>query len=534
MRRSVLIYLLLILTFGLLGQESEEMIEGKVSYITSQSIYVKFSSTKNITIGDTLLIYLDGKLIPALKVNNLSSISCVCNPITDVTLKVDDIVRLNPKIVTIITPVISEESEVVVEEELIMSESDSVESDVTKNHQKITGRLSVASYSNFSNTEGGNSQRMRYTFSINARNIGNSKFSIESYLSFVHTDKTWSEIKENVFNGLKIYNLALRYEPSESINIWFGRKINPLLSNVGAIDGLQAEKHFKTISIGAFVGSRPDYRDYSYNFNLFQYGAYMGHNYKGKNGNAQTTLAFVDQENKWNTDRRFVYFQHYNSLIRNLYFLGSAELELYQKVNGVESSNLNLTNLYLMLRYRPIRQLSVSLSYRSQSNMIYYETYKDFVQQLIDDKNIQGVRAHVVYRPIKYLSIGLKAGYRARNDDPKPSSNYYGYISYSRLPGIDAAARLSVTALESSYLSGKVYCLNMSKDIIPAKLYGGVNYRYVDYQFVVYESTLIQHVGDINMTWRIIPKLSLSMAYEGIFEKKNIYNRLYLNLIKRL
>ncbi len=210
--------------------------------------------------------------------------------------------------------------------------------------------------------------------------------------------------------------------------------------------------------------------DYSYDFSLFQFGAYLGHNYHGKNGNMQTTIAFVDQENNWNTDRRFAYFQHYNSLVKNLYFLGSAELELYQKVNGVTSSDLNLTNLYLMLRYRPIRQLSFSLSYRSQSNLIYYETYdSSVVQQLTDDKNIQGMRGQVVYRPMKYLSVGVKAGYRNRKDDPRPSQNFYGYLSYSRVPGLDVAATLSVTMLESSYLSGNVYSINLSRDLLPGK-----------------------------------------------------------------
>ncbi|NQU35163.1 MAG: hypothetical protein HQ521_18210 [Bacteroidetes bacterium] len=536
MKNIALIYMFLFLVISLQSQEIVEPIEGAVSYVTSQNIYVKFNSTKNISVGDTLMTVQDGKLQPALVVSNLSSISCVCIPILGVSLKVNDIIQTSAKQKTIDKPVLKNDevpSAIAIAPTII--EVKSTESEKKTNKQKIDGRLSIASYSNFSNTDGGSSQRMRYTFSMNAKNIGESKFSVESYLSFVHTNKNWSEIKDNIFNGLKIYNLALVYQPVESVNIWLGRKINPKLSNIGAIDGLQVEKSFKSISVGAIVGSRPSYMDYSYDFSLFQFGAYLGHNYNGKNGNMQTTIAFVDQENNWKTDRRFAYFQYYNSLVKNFYFLGSAELELYQKVNGVESSNVNLSNLYLMLRYRPVRQLSFSLSYRSQSSMIYYETYdSSVVQQLTDDKNIQGMRGQVVYRPIKYLSVGVKAGYRDRKDDPKPSKNFYGYLSYSRVPGLDVSATLSVTMLESSYLSGNVYSINLSRDLIPGKLYGGVSYRYVDYKFINYESTLIQHVGDVNLTWRIMKKLSLSMAYEGIFESVNQYNRLYLNLIKRL
>ncbi|MBC8320320.1 MAG: hypothetical protein H8E34_06340 [Bacteroidetes bacterium] len=535
MKNIALIYMFLFLVLSLQSQEIVENIEGRVSYVTSQNVYVKFQSTDNISVGDTLMLIQNGRQVPALVISNLSSISCVCVPISGVSLKVNDIIQTSAKQIIIDKPVLKNDevpNEIAIAPSIIEVKSD--EPEMKTNKQKIDGRLSIASYSNFSNTDGGSSQRMRYTFSMNAKNIGDSKFSVESYLSFVHTNKNWSEIQDNIFNGLKIYNLALVYQPVESVNIWLGRKINPKLSSIGAIDGLQIEKSFKSISVGAIVGSRPNYMDYSYDFSLFQFGAYLGHNYHGKNGNMQTTIAFVDQENNWNTDRRFAYFQHYNSLIKNLHFFGTAELELYQNISGVESSNLNLTNLYLMLRYRVTRQLSFSLSYRSQSNMVYYETYKDFVEQLIDQATLQGFRFQVNYRPIKYLSIGAKVGYRDSKQDPRPTKNAYGYISYSRVPWINASATLSATLLETSYLSGKVYSLNISRDLIPGKLYGGFSYRYVDYQFVNYESTLIQHVGDVNLTWRIMKKLSLSMAYEGIFESENKYSRLYVNLIKRL
>jgi len=274
--------------------------------------------------------------------------------------------------------------------------------------------------------------------------------------------------------------------------------------------------------------------DYSFNFDLLQLGAYLSHSYSGKQGNMQSTLAFIEQKNNGKTDRRFAYFQHYNSLVKKLYFFASAELELYQNVYGVSQSDVNLTNLYLMLRYRVVKQLSFSLSYRSQSNMIYYETYKDYVEQLIDQATIQGFRFQVNYRPIKYLSIGAKVGYRDSKQDPRPTKNAYGYVSYSRIPWINASATVSATFLETSYISGRIYSLNLSRDLIPGKLYGGISYRYVDYQYVNYEATLIQHVGDVNLTWRIIRKLSLSMAYEGVFESENKYNRLYINLIKKL
>ncbi|MCF6170947.1 MAG: hypothetical protein L3J31_04515 [Bacteroidales bacterium] len=534
-------YLALITLFFLSGlflkaQNIVETEEGTVSYITSQNVYVKFKSTADISVGDTLYFLQDGHLAPALLVNNLSSISCVCTPLSSIQLKVNDkmVARKKPAVTKNAESEepVGETAEVVPQVNTVPP-PDSIVHPVNK--QQINGRLSVSSYSNLSNTAGGNNQRMRYSLSLQANNIADSKFSVETYMSFVHSNVNWDEIKNNLFNGLKVYNLAVKYQPVESMNILVGRKINPNLSSIGAIDGLQIDKSFKSLLVGAFVGTRPDYTDYGFNINLLQYGAYFGHVFKNKNKREmRTILSFVQQTNKGKTDRRFAYFQHSNTLAKNLYFFGTAELELYQVVDSVPRSGLNLTNLYLMLRYRIIRQLSFSLSYSSRKNLIYYESYKSFVERLIEQESLQGFRFQVNYRPVRNLSIGLKAGYRSRKDDPSPSKNAYAYVSYSRVPWINASATLSATFLESSYLNGRIYSLRLSRDLVPGKLYSSLTYRYVDYRYTYYESSLKQQMGDINLSWRIIKNLSLSVSYEGIFETANIYHRLYINLTARL
>jgi hypothetical protein len=50
-----------------------------------------------------------------------------------------------------------------------------------------------------------------------------------------------------------------------------------------------------------------------------------------KHGIIQNTLAFIQQNNSGQTDRRFAYFQHSNSLLTGLKFFGSVECDLYKK-----------------------------------------------------------------------------------------------------------------------------------------------------------------------------------------------------------
>lgn len=533
--RYILSILFIVSVLGnLRGQTGENLVEGSISYVTSQSVYVKFASTENISTGDTLYLKKDGQIIPALQVKNLSSISCVCSPLADIQFSTSDVVFSRQKMAGPPPPVL----EVPVRDSVTIipvpaADTLAAAEEEEAPEQEIRGRISVASYSNFSNTGMPNRQRMRYTLSFTGNHLGGSGLSVETYMSFVHANTNWNEVKDNLFNGLKIYNLAVRYDFNKTTRMWLGRKINPSLSNVGAIDGLQFEKNLGSFTVGAFGGSRPDYRDYGFDFSLWQYGAYFGHTYKRDIRQMQSSIAFVDQNNSGQTDRRFLYFQHTNMLVKNLFFFGTVEMDLYKKVNDQEETTFDLTNLYLSLRYRIIQPLSVSVSYSARNNIIYYETYKNIIDRLLEAETMQGWRAQVNYRPVRYLAIGVSGGYRFRKTDPKPSKNLYGYVTYSRVPGINAAITLSTTVMETSYLNGNFYSVGLSKDLIPGKLSGGFNYRMVDYRYTSAELDIPQHIGDLNLYWRIYKKLSLSLNYEGTFENARTYNRVYVNLSQR-
>ncbi len=540
MRILILILSLIICGFGLKGQTSRQAIDGTISYVTTQNVYVKFSSTENIAVGDTLFTVAEGLNIPVLLVKELSSISCVCTPLSTKKLAVNEKIRAFPintipagNLNAVLAP---EEKTVVIQTDTLPTQKNAAPEEVK---QQVTGRLSVSSYSNFSSVSD-LSQRMRYTFSMNAMNISNSKLSAETYISFVHKMGEWSEVKADIFNGLKIYNLALNYKINKNNQLWVGRKINPRLSNAGAIDGLQYETKIKTFSAGVFAGTRPDYMNYSFNGNLLQYGGYLGHDYAAKNGGSmQSSLAFVEQKNNGNTDRRFTYLQHANSLLPKLYFFGSVEFDLFNKKMNVQDSSLtqdnspNLSNVYLSLRYKMLKQLSVSLSYSARQNIIYYETYKSIVDQLLDEATMQGYMFQVNYRPLRNFSFGVNAGYRFSNNDPRPTKNLYSYVTYSAVPWLNASATLSATILETGYMNGNIYSLGLSRDLVPGKVYGGLNYRYVKYTFISNETPLGQNMAEINLTWRIIKKLSCSFNYEGTFEKDRHFDRIYINLTQR-
>lgn len=533
----VLIFLLLGVLLGK-AQTIIEKEEGVISFITSQNVYVKFSSTQNVNDGDTLFIVNGYDKIPVLVVSNHSSVSCVCKPISNENLSVSQPITAFLK-----TPASIQEANITqTKNEIFQSPLiDSIKTEPIKSverTQNISGRISISSYSNIS-TSNDFSQRMRYNFSLDAKNINGSKLSTETYISFVHNAEKWNDIKSNIFNGLKIYSLAANYEFNKNSNIWIGRKINPHLSNAGAIDGLQYENKIKSFTSGVFVGTRPDYLSYGFNKKMLQYGAYLGHEFVSGSRTMQNSIAFVEQRNSGNVDRRFAYFQHSNSLLSKIYFFCSFEVDLFNKKLSIQDSSmvrdrkLNFSNSYFSMRYKISNKVSISASYSSRQNIIYYETYKNILEQLLETATMKGYALQVNYRIFQYASVGANAGYRHTKNDSKPTKNVYLYATYTNIPWIKSSATLSATLLETVYLSGKIYSLGLSRDLIPSKLYGGISYRYVNYSFQSAETTLKQNMAELNVTWRPIKKIAVSLNLEGTFEKNMNYQRIYVNITKR-
>ena len=517
------------------GQVSDYLLPGRVSYITSQNIYVKFSNTEKIHSGDTIFRQTDNKLIPLFVVENISSVSCVGKPIDKVEVKLDEEVVI--KVHNESEPIKKETEKPVAEAlspEIRKAKPDSIIKVVTAERQQdIQGSLSVSSYSNLSNTPVENSQRMRYTLSLRASNLAKSKFSAESYLLFTHKFNEWDTIRKNVFYALKIYSIAIKYDISSKTNVWFGRKINQNLSNIGAVDGLQAETTIGQFSVGAVAGSRPNDADYNINLRLLEYGAFVGHNVSAKMGRMQSSIAFFEQKNSGLTDRRFVYFQHDNSLLKKLYFFTSCELDLYKVVEGIPKNQPTLTSLYFSFRYKVFKQLSLFASYDARKNIIYYETYKSFADRLLEEATRQGLQFKINYRPGNKVSMGVNAGYRFRENDLNPNKNLNGFVTVNEVPWIKASATLTANLLKTSYLNGKIAGLRLSRDIIPGKLFTELNYRFIDYNFINSSSNLIQNIAQINFSWQLKNKISFSLDYELTIEKVSKYHRIYVSFNKR-
>ena len=511
-----------------LGAQETAMPEGTISYLSKNKVYIRFNDTKSMKIGVTLTVWQDEKWKKALVIESLSSQSCVSQAILTITFTIGDKIRTIPK-ENIATKKIIPDA---IKPDLSVKETAVKKDSLTKPKQRIESRLSIAT--NGSRDKNARDfDRVRTTATLDIDNIRDSKFSLESYVNYTH--KLGTPINDSTFQAdFKIYSMALSYASENGIVLSMGRKMNNHLANMGAIDGLQIEKKFKKLMLGAFGGTRPDNQDYSFNSNLGQFGGYMAHEIVTSNGPIQTSIAFAEQKYFSATDRRFIYFQHSNAWLKKLQFFYSIECELFQNINQIKTSRFNLTSTYFSLRYKPSNKISFTTSYDNRKNIIYYETYRSYIEQLINQETRQGFRLQMNYRVHPLINLSLSSFYRFQSNRPDPTKNYFANLSFSQIPKLKASFNMNFNYMNTYYFSGSILGTSITKDLFKGLVSTELSYRKVDYRFFNKDQgTLNQHIWGFSLNIYGKKRTSLMVSYEGTYEPNVQYGRYYLSLTKR-
>ena len=539
MRKIITLTSVLFFSISLSGQGDGILSKkGTVTYKASQNIYVRFSNTDIIGVGDTLYSNKAGILSPCMIVSKKSSSSCICQKIQDCKIDVEDIVVFQKKKLqkqieeTIINdgPEIGEQGDDPIER----SKKENSQSSKSIFKQKVRARVSAATYSNLSNEENDDRHRTMLRFSINADHINDSKLSLETYVNYRKNFIEGDLPADYQTSFINVYNLAVTYDIDSTMSISLGRKINRKISSIGPIDGLQVDKYFKNFYVGGVVGFKPDISGFEFNSELYEFGGYIGHYKSNKSIYTMTTFGVLEQHNGGPVDRRYAYLQHSSTLWRKLSFFTSAEVDIYDKINGVISNNPRLTNLYLSARYRVNRRLSFSLSYDARKRIIYYETLRTEVERLLaDDEQRQGIRGRINFKPFKYINTSVSYSKRFQSDNQNKSDNINATLSHSKVPIISGRFSFNINMNESNYLTSKIMSFRYSRSLIKRKLQGGFYYRIVKYDYGSSDFTSSQNYYGTNLSFRLTKSLRLSILGELSMRDTNQRIRINTKLIKR-
>jgi len=519
------LYILLFFFYGtcLLAQDDKNSLVGKVSFVTSNNVYVKFESTEKIKIGE--FIQLNNQ--NCLQVTEKSSTSVVCSIVNNCEVKVEDTVVYNFTV---------EEVPVIVPEDTI---TDSIPTQVIQPKEpypekqslyseNIRGRVSVASYNTFSDLRE-DQHRLQGKFALNADHINDGKFSIESFLAYRNNISVPENYlgRTSIFN---VYNLNGRLDATPTLSFTLGRKINPKASTFGANDGLQIEKYFGNFYVGAVGGFRPDFFDYGFNSDLLQYGGYVGIEGNTENYYGTTTIGAIEQTNAGNTDRRYIFFQHSSTIAKDFNLFGSAEMDIF----GNSGNETRLTNLYLSARYRFSRAANLMVSYDSRKQIIYYETFQTEIERLLDDDLArQGVRARLNVRPTKIIWMGASYSTRFQNGEQNKSDNIYGYITLTKIPAVGGRLNAAYNMNTSRYLKSNILSVRYSRDLVKNKLNADFYYRMADYDYENQLTKYKQNYYGMSLFYRISTSWQFNISGEmSQLEEENSY-RFYTQITKR-
>lgn len=539
MRITQFVILTLLLLLSIHGQSqelSDDKLTGTVTFITSDHTYIRFLNTEHISIGDTLFKGHENR-IPCLRIVQKSSTSVVGTSISDCGLKKGaSIFVQNPKMqnspLERNTNTSDEEIQEEINQPVRSRRNQQNRHPEYKNNERIRGRISGSSYSSLDSIR--DRHRVMMRFSLSADHINNSKWSFESFFNYRKNLVSSTEEYTRPTSFFRVYNMSASYQASPSLSLTFGRKINRRISSLGSLDGFQAEYATSNLYLGAIAGLKPDLIAFSLNTDLFQFGGYIGGQLNSYQFRSETTIGILEQRNSGQIDRRFGYVQHASSFGNKIYFFSSLELDLYNGGIGLSQTSTRLTSLYSSINWKIHRSLSLMLSYDSRKRIIYYETFRTELEELLaDDLARQGLRFRMNLRPAKYIFAGISVSKRFRSDKQNASDNLNGNISHSKLPYINGRMNINYNWNKSNYLDSRIYSIHHNRSVTALGVDLSIYYRLVHYKYVNNSLSIRQQFYGIGISGPIRDKLTFHVLGElSNREGRNSF-RINTKIIKR-
>lgn len=533
LRRFLHSTLLLVLALGL---KAQEMKLGTVSYVSAQNIYLRFESTAGLSEGDTL--YRKGSQEACLKIAKISSVSCLAEKIGNCEIKKGDVYFLE----IAAAPVKLEEEPAIAQGprgETIESTADSLsmvqDRDIAP-ARRIPKRhyvdLGLSNGTSLSSTGQAN-YRTNFRTRLYMDSLLGKDLSLEAYGVFQDFRRSY-ESDADAFRA-NLYNLALTYRPNDHHQIVLGRKINRRVASLGAIDGLQWEGNWNNFRVGAIAGSRPDFENFAYNPQLFQYGAYAAYDWRKNRSFGQLSLGLMEQQNGGATDRRFLYTQQ-NFRYKRFSAFASAEVDLFENFDTASAQNtFKLSSLYLSTRYRANDRWNLFLSYDTRQQIIFFERFDSEVERLLAEQGArEGWRIRSDFRFFRSTHLGLSYNLRTNPTFGNRSQNLQASLVQYRLPWIGGSLSYRFNMNQNGNLNSEINSIRYSRNS-RSNFRFSMYYRYASYQYVLREITLDpQHFYglELSKTFNNNLNLGLNAEYSQINNQDLI--RVYFRINKRL
>ncbi|MCK6619379.1 MAG: hypothetical protein HUU32_15065 [Calditrichaceae bacterium] len=433
-----LTWIMLALTFALAAQEPPAGY--KVKYITAEHVYLDAGAAAGLSVGDVLyIVRSQEQVIAKIEVVFVAENSASCKILSfQESIRAGDVaVAVEKKEKPAQEPAEEPEVEAPLPAELEPARHGRERSRGAST--RLSGSISAQFYHLDDRTESNlDFTRPALRVNLRARRLWGRE------LTFRVRTRTYHNMRTRPYNlGVpedewrnRVYELSLSYdEPAAPVNFRMGRIISNFISGVGYIDGGQLQYNMSpSLRLGAFAGTRPDWRTSSFQTGVVKYGGYLNFS----SGSYQTsyfesTLAGAMEQNSGTVSREFIYLQNILNFGSSLNFFQSAEVDInrdWRKEKTGES--VALTSLYLSGRYRVSSGLTLGAIFDNRKNYWTYEI-QTLADSLFDDALRTGLRGNISLRLPGSSYLYANAGVRKRQSDPEATRSFSAGFNNSNL-----------------------------------------------------------------------------------------------------
>jgi hypothetical protein len=380
---------------------AQNIITGSVSFQSASNHYVKFASTEDININDTLI--REGQ--PCLIVQAKSSTSCVCVAIYNCLPLVGDSVSISIKQ----NDVPSKEQKAATNQVEIPNPDSTVfkksliDSLPTAEPLKLIGSISFSSLAQQTLSSEANRLNLRQTLRFNTNyHLNAFKKDIRMLLNGNYQNY-YSNFQSSYpkYGRLNIYQAAFIIPVNAATKLTIGRSFQSNgLSTLGIFDAVRLQLNRPKMSYEAMFGLMPNLQTFGIALNQQLFGVSATHTISKEKINYSLGVGAFLQLNKGKYDRLNFAFQGSANITKlNLYTAGDFDLSPIQS---------RFNNLFVSANYRLRKGVNLFVSYDTRQAFILWNTYQqNLIDELLDAAVQQGLRLRIQLKvlPSTMLSV---------------------------------------------------------------------------------------------------------------------------------
>ena len=426
-----------------------------VKYISNDFVYLDAGTVQGISIGDSVQVFHEQKLVAVLNVTYTAGHSSSCKIIRQVA----DI-QVGDKAVHKVSTAPKQEKDIAVSNPQSEQGQEKHETSERK-PTLISGSASIQAFW----FQDASKQKYEY-FQPSARlrikaiqlfGIKEMGFRINYRTRY---DKRSRQVNINVSRQEwrnRLSEAAIFYSnPEAAFNFRLGRIVSNKLSGIGFIVGLIVQHNWnRNWQVGLFAGSEPEWQYYQNQTSLQKYGAYLNFSLGSFNKNRmEISLSTAGIYHGSTISREFLYLR--STVIHGTAwrFYQSLELDINRDWRKDKTGEtISLSGLYLNANYSFSSEISLGLSYDSRKNYYIY-TYRSIADNLFDDATRQGLRGNVQFRFAKDYRLFITIGARKRDNASNSAFNYSARFTKNRFIFNRTSITTRFSGFDNQYTNG--------------------------------------------------------------------------------